>query len=316
MPADREAGFQHLHPASLVFQLGRALGQFLVPALLVVVLGRGERFELWLAVLAVPAAAAALVRYLTYRYRLGSEELVIRQGVLRRNERHIPFERIQNIDTTRSLVHRLLGVADVTIQTASGSQAEAVMRVLSLDAVAAMRQHVFAHPTAQDATDTDIAPTAPPPEVLARVSDAELVRYGFISNRGLVALAAVLGLLWQVDLDPTRWLSDRLPGVDTVAWPRLVLAGALLVVAGLVVLRLLSVAWSVVTFHGFTLSRDEDELVARYGLLTERAVTIPCHRIQLVMVEENLLHRLLRRVSVWGRTAGTNGDHEHQQHPN
>ncbi len=307
--------FQRLHPASLLFLVGRALGQFLVPALVVLVLGRGERSEVWIALFAIPATAVALVRYFTYRYRLSGEELVIREGVIRRNERHVPFERIQNIDTTRSVLHRALGVADVSIQTASGAEPEAVMRVLSLDAVEAMRQRVFVHPlTEGDASaETDDSPATASRRTLAAVGTADLVRYGIISNRGLVALAAILGVVWQADIDPTRWITHHVPGMSGAEWPRLVLTGVLLAVAGLIVLRLLSIVWSVVTYHGFTLSREQDELVARYGLLTEHAVTIPCHRIQLVTAEENLLHRVFGRVSLRARTAGSGSDQQHHR---
>lgn len=310
------AGFQRLHPASLLFLIGRALGQFLVPALVVLVLGRGERSEVWIALFAIPATAFALVRYFTYRYRLSSDELVIREGVVRRNERHVPYERIQNIDTTRSLLHRVLGVADVSIQTASGAAAEAVMRVLSLTAVEAMRRRVFTHPTTEgdpEAAVDDDAVADESHHVLAAVGTADLVRYGIISNRGLVALAAVLGLVWQADVDPTPWITRHVPGMSGVELPRLVLTAALLVVAGLIALRLLSIAWSVVTFYGFTLSREQDELVARYGLLTEHAVTIPGHRIQLVTAEENLLHRAFGRISLRARTAGSGSDEQHHR---
>ncbi len=309
MPAEGTDGFQRLHPSSLLFLIGQVLRQFLVPALVVLVLGRGERYEVWIAVFAVPAAAAALIRYLTYRYRLDDDELVIRQGVVRRNERHIPFERIQNIDTSRGVLHRALGVAEVTIQTASGSEAEAVMRVLSVDAVESMRAHVFDRRGRAHAGDERAATpaTEPPARVLAYVPAGDLVRYGIISNRGLVALAALTGVLWQADLDPVEWITDRVPGLDAVAMPQALLVGAAMVLAAVVVLRVLSVAWSLVSFHGFTLTRDDDELVARYGLLTQRTVTIPVHRIQLVTIEENPLHRAFRRVTIRARTAGSAG---------
>lgn len=309
MPSDGSEDFQRLHPTSLLFLIGQVLRQFLLPALVVLVLGRGERYEVWIAVFALPAAAAALVRYLTYRYRLDDDELVIRQGVLRRNERHVPFERIQNIDTSRGVLHRALGVAEVKLQTASGSEPEAVMRVLSLDAVEAMRAHVFDRRGRPGARAGGVDPTSADPaaQVLAEVPTDDLVRYGIISNRGLVALAALTGVVWQADVDPVSWITDRIPGLDTVQMPEALLVGAAMVLAAVVVLRMLSVAWSLVSFHGFTLTRDDDELVARYGLLTQRTVTIPVHRIQLVTIEENPLHRAFRRATIRARTAGSAG---------
>ena len=60
-------------------------------------------------------SAAALFRYWSYRYRLDHDELVVRQGVLFRNERHIPYARVQNIDLVQNPLHRLFGVAEVRL---------------------------------------------------------------------------------------------------------------------------------------------------------------------------------------------------------
>ena len=52
--------------------------------------------------------------------------------------------RIENVDTERGLLHRLLNVADVRVETSTGGSAEARIRVLGLDAVEDMRTRIFA----------------------------------------------------------------------------------------------------------------------------------------------------------------------------
>ncbi len=305
--------FRRLHPASLLFGALSVLRGFLLPAVVVVVLGRGRGGELWLALLALPAAVAAVVRYLSYSFALGDDELVIREGVFHRKERHIPYQRIQSLDTTRGPLHRLLGVADLSVQTASGAEAEAVMRVLSLAAIEAMRRHVFERRAAlaQDVSDKGkpAVGVAADHAVVARASTADLVRLGLIANRGMVALAAVTGVVWQLDLVPDeaellRRLGEQLPGVELGLPLHAAMVITVTLAAAFVLLRLLSVGWSLVSLHGFELARHDDELRTRFGLLTQRTLTIPRHRIQLVEIEQGVLHRLLGRHSVRARTAG------------
>ena len=104
MPSDSlpDAQPRRLHPSSLLFALGAAAKNFVVPILLLVVFSRGERYQFWYVAGLIPVAIAFLVRYISYRYRFGSDELIIREGILTRNERHIPYSRIQNIDLTRN----------------------------------------------------------------------------------------------------------------------------------------------------------------------------------------------------------------------
>jgi len=312
----RSEGFRRLHPASLLFMVGQVLRAFLLPAVLLLVFQRGEGFEGWLAIFAVPAGVAAVVRYLSLRYALTQDELVIRRGILNRTERRVPFDHIHSLDTSRNVVHRLLGVADVIVQTASGSEPEAVLRVLSLDDVESMRRRVFSDRRALDARPgtadhrspdqvSDIA--ADPTRLVAHASIGDLVMYGLISNRGTVALAAALGVVSQLDVLPAEdWWEQQarqLPGLAPQGTVATVVAVTTLVIGVIVVLRLLSVLWMLATLWDFRLEIRADELRTRYGLLTQRTVTLPRRRIQVVTSEQGWLHRLFHRTSMRGAAA-------------
>ncbi len=326
MPSDAsgsEDRGRRLHPASLLFNLGSIVRRFLIPGVLAFWVGsRGDNYEIWVMILAVPAMLYSLVKYISLRYRFGDAELIIREGILNRNERHIPYQRIQNIDTTKNIIHRILGVVNVVIHSASGAKPEAVLSVLTQNAADAMRQRVFAGRRENARTDQTLTvattedpaistETQTPEHVIARAGIADLMVYGIISNRGMVALAAVMGLMWQFDLWPSwekiQARAEALLGVTqwTLASGALIVVGG--VIAIVVALRLLSVAWAILTLFDFRLTRNEDELRTRFGLLTQHAMTIPLHRIQLIVIEATWLHRLFGRVAVRARTAGASG---------
>ena len=112
--------------------------------------GRGGRFgglpdgwEAWLLVLLVPATVASIARYLSFRLRYDEHELVIRSGLIFRNERHVPFSRIQNVDAVENMFHRLLGVVEVRLETGSGKEEEARLSVLPRAALEELRTRVF-----------------------------------------------------------------------------------------------------------------------------------------------------------------------------
>ena len=295
---------------------------WLLPLAILLLLGRGQAPPLWLALFALPTLVAAVLRYVTLHYRFEPDELVIREGVVSRQERHVPYARIQSIDTTQSVVHRALGVANVVIQTASGSAPEAVLRVLSHSAVAPMRARVFAGreaaaakaPEAPEAVDRTTLADAPGPaepdeRLLVRLGLADLILHGATSNRGLVVVAAAAGLFsqyWEPEswLTPEQmaWASDTL---EYWSFGQRVVLGFLLVAIGLALTRVLSVLLSLVTLFDFRLVRKGDQLRASYGLFTRHALTIPRHRIQLVELEASFLRRRLGRVTLRARTAGS-----------
>jgi putative membrane protein len=77
------------------------------------------------AVLTLPGIVIALpflfFRYYTLRYRFDEEGIHMRVGILFRREVNITYARIQDIHLTSGFIQRWLGLADVQIQTASGS---------------------------------------------------------------------------------------------------------------------------------------------------------------------------------------------------
>lgn len=333
-------GFGRLAPSSLFFGIGGHAKALLVPAIVVLLFTHKGSWELWFAILFVPSALLELYRYLTLRYRIAGDELIVRQGLLVRSERIVPLARIQNIDMVQNVLHRLFGVAEIHVSTAAGSEPEAVFKVLSIEAANALRGQVDAargHRPRHGSRDvlaagaqgvagetpldaplgsglgraSDAAPdvdTSQAPRPILRIPLLELVKLGLISNRGTAAVLVVLGAAWQFDL------LDRLP-LPSMDWETIVRAGGtsglagwttllLFVAAAMALLRLLSMCWVILKFHGYELVRIGDDLRMSCGLLTRVTATVPRSRIQLVSIRQSLFQRWLGRASIRIETAG------------
>ena len=288
-----------LHPWSWLFVLLAQLRSVALPLLALLLFGRGDGWQQWelLGALAGGALAlASVVQYFSYRYGVIGSDLVIRAGILNRNTRTIPLARIRNVSLHRNVLHRLFGVAEVRLESAGGTTAEAHMRVLSLPAAAALERLVqVGH--GQGAADADAAPAAA--DLLLALPTGELVRLGVISNRGIVVVGAALAALSQtLPGDPERWIRPLGRGLFGQAnmlqmgWLGTALAALALLLAALLVLRLLSVALAIVQFHGFTLRERDGTLGVESGLLTRVRAHAPVRKIQFWSVSESLLHRL------------------------
>lgn len=60
-------------------------------------------------------------RYASWRYELGPDALRLGRGVMFRSESVVPYTRIQHVDTEQGPFERMLGIARVTVHTASAS---------------------------------------------------------------------------------------------------------------------------------------------------------------------------------------------------
>lgn len=321
MPSERR-----LHPLSFLFAIAGQLRQFLIPGLVLIFTASAttERWEQWMMIAIVPAAVGALVRSLSYRYRLDEAELVVHTGFVFRKERHIPYARIQNIEGIQSVVHRMLNVIEVRIETGAGKEDDATMRVVPVAAYDEIRECVHARRPAPAAAGGE-APAAQPEGVVLRLPPRELLLSGLIDNRSAVLIAAAFGLVWELGLfdrvsgfifedeaSGRRALRQTvravfgggLPGLQTL----LLAAAVLLLLFGAV--TVISMGWAWVRLHGFLLRRIDDDLRVEYGLFTRVSTTVPLRRIQTLTIFEGPVHRLFGRAAVKVETAGADAQEQ------
>lgn len=306
-----------LHPFSFLFAMADTARQILFPAILALFATRSrDTWEFAAVIFLVPVAAIAFGRTLSFRYRFDPTELVIRSGFVFRRVRHVPYDRIQNVNVVQGPLHRVLNVIEVRIETGGGAELEAHLRVIDHAALEEIQKHVGVRrePAAPGAVDPTLQ-GEPEGATLLRLTAREVMLLGLIQGRGMVIVGALFGLAWEIGL-MDRFLGSGTAGrglmrqlarafFEEGRWP---IREALLGVAGLVVLltlfRLLSALWTAVTYYGFTLRQSGDDLRCEYGLLTRVTTTIPIRRIQKLTVHEGPWHRFSRRVSLHVQTAG------------
>jgi putative membrane protein len=333
MPSDRpgatgiDGGWQRLHPLTLVFAVGTRLYHsraLILPALLALVVshrrattgGWQDAIQSWLLLPAVALLLFELVQYFTLAYRFDLHDIVIARGLIWKRERHIPYARVQNIELVQHAAHRLAGVAVVRLDTGSGAGAEAELAVLSMDAVADLRDAVRIGRRGQ--IDAAPEPEATTPGVLIALDVRELLLHGLLTASGWVVIAATAGALTQIDAE--SWgLRRFLPSAEGIwgglrhATPTLAVEVGVLLLIVVLIFRVLSAAWSAVKHFEFTLTARGGELFQSYGLLTRVGRTIPRARIQKLTISEAPLMRLFGRATIAVDTAASVTERHKQQ---
>ncbi|HUH07284.1 MAG TPA: PH domain-containing protein [Egibacteraceae bacterium] len=286
-----------LHPAALVmWPLERAL-----PLLALAIFG--VLSWIIIGVFLIFSGAASTLRYLRFSWRIEGGALVIDQGVLNRQRRVIPFDRIQSVELVRKLRHRALGVVEARVETVGGDSTEGRLEALGVEQARALRSVLLRERDLRHGVSAAAGQPEPPAPVLASMSPGRLLIAGMTGGR--VGVAAVLvGIAEQVFGQRLLTALERLPGVLGV---RGIILAALAI---LVVVFLLSVVATTVAYWDFTVTRERDALRIRRGLLQQRSDTLPLRRVQAVRVEQNLIRRAFGLAAVRADVAGRAGGND------
>lgn len=305
-----EVLWRRLPPKMLVVAPATILLKFIPAFVVVLVFGGSESpVKIWITLgIVVLAVGFGVVRWRTTRYRITPERVELHSGLLNRQRRSVPRDRIRTVDLTSTFLHQMFGLSVVKVGVGQSGSAGKDGQGLDLDAVDGaeaeyLRRELLtpgAPPAAEHAADPpDGTPAdATEPVELDRLRWGSL-RFAPLTVSSLAAVGALgaagWNLLREADIDPRT-----LPGADLAAgelstaplWAS-ILVGALLL---LVVMVLGSLVLFAERWWNFRLTREPGgTLRVRRGLLTQRSLSVSEQRLRGVTVTEPLLVRLIGR---------------------
>lgn len=330
-PPEQREGFDpasggppgRLHASSLLFRVIPIIRSAIVPVLAVLFATSGSDWtppwEYLIPIVVVGGTLYEFVQYLTYRYGLRDDELLVTSGAIFKRARHIDVDRIQSVDMKQGPLHRALRVAEVRIETAGGKEPEAVLRVLGVADVERLRERLrlaqgrrSSGGSSEGLAGAEHAP-ANEREILT-LSIAELTKLGLVSMRGAAITAVLVGLAWELGLFDRLDVRGRLETIADVSptW-QIAFAAAVVMLSVALLLVIVSIGWTIVRLYAFRLVEVEGSLRLSCGLLTHLTATVPRRRIQLLSVIQTPVHRYFDRVSVRIETASGSAETEQKK---
>ncbi len=249
-----------------------------------------------LAVVAVVGGGYAALAWRRAKFRVDDSTLELHTGVLFRQERRAPLDRLQAVDVVRPLLARFFGLAEMRVEVAGSGQSSIRLSLLREADAQALRGTLLAR-AAGVHYEGAVAPVAPEHEVLTvpvgRTVEAAL-RHGPTLVGALVVAAIVVAAAWRRDPALLAGMLPVLLGVGGVAWARFT------------------------TSFGFRVATSPDGVRLHSGLLTTTSQTVPPGRVQAVRLRQPLLWRdrdwwrVEVNVAGYGQTAPANGDRSDQ----
>jgi putative membrane protein len=301
-------GWRRLSPRMLLVHPLQEARRIIIPLLVLVFFGQGSRAELWPLIGLAVVIIIGVTRWFTTTYRVTPVQVQVRRGLLSRSTITVPRDRVRTVDLTSHLLHRVLGLARITIGTGQTDRKKEELRLDALTVAASERlrtELLHERPPVAGADPVPV-PATPSGRVLATLNPA-WVRYAPFTLSGLVTIGVFAGFTANL-INQTRVNVANNPALQTarrdlssMSW---VTAGLVIFLIIIVVVAVLSAGGYILQFWNFRLSRQGATLHVTRGLLTTRQTTIEERRLRGAEISEPLLLRWVRGARCVAITTG------------
>lgn len=261
------------------------------------------------ALLALPLIllAAGAYEYLywqNYEFYFEGDDLKINSGVITRNKLDIPVRRIQDLDTTQNIIHRILGITLVKVKTAGGDTSKASLKYLDEDQAEEVQRKLreLKNRRKKDEVSEEQETQEESTDKFYDIEDA-LMTYSLVSGIQGIAALAVLGLIGSIGFSAYAATS----GIQMAGFA---IASLILIAIFSGGLLIFSAVSTYSRYYGFTVEKRGDTFEYERGLFNKEGGSIPEEKIQKLEITENFLMRYFGYASLKAETAGYTSSEE------
>ena len=305
---DGSSGPRRLHPISVIGTSLKTLPGALIG--MVGVFGALVQRNPMLAVLLalVPiilALGGSAIGWWLFTYEVREREIVIEKGLLSRQRRVIPFDRVRDIGIEQPLLGRLVGSAKVRIETGGAKADEGLLDMIEVEEAQRLRDHIRRSNLLEQSAGEQVPAEEPGEPIIFAMSIGRVLGSGLF-NFSLIFVALVFGALQYlqefqiIDLEQIAesGRARNLLGMFTLRTGLLILV--LLLLLGLVS----GVVRTLLRDYGFGLTVSDAGLRRRRGLITLSEVLIPARRTEAARIDTGWLSGWLGWHAVAFQTLG------------
>lgn len=262
--------------------------------LLLLIFRKGEKgpgvLEFTIIGISVFILVNSIMEFFYFRFYMLNEELIIKKGFIRKKNIAIPLEKIQGVHIEQSILHQLLDVVKVKIDTAGSEKTEAVIDAISVRKAEQLKTFLL-HERQLLAGDESVA--APPPDIpIIRLGASDILKLGLSANHiqaFFIVLATFLSFFNNLrEVFGDRAIEDL--GQNSIIHA-LVSSIPLLALLVLLVSVIVSMMMILLKYYDFTLSETPQAYKLKSGLVNSRQFVVPFRRIQFVSWEANWIRR-------------------------
>ena len=238
-------------------------------------------------------------------YTLGENEILCRRGAFFNKRSHLEYRRANAINKKQNLLHRLFGIAVLTVDSGATTQAAAaeitvVEKSAIVDALmreVKARQKGESSPSAEEEGKAAEEVLFQEGEGLYAFSKTKKLLYALVNLASAAFYTLIFALLAIVAVSLFVAILSK-AGAPSTALATVAVVAVIVLLAIALLTFLTSLLQSFVGYYGFRVRKTGEEIEISYGLFVKSVNTFRLDRIKGVRIQAGLIERLFGLCSI------------------
>lgn len=311
-------GPERYHLFIIGFQIGKYIKNSFILILFLFILNYQSDMFLWkygryiFLLVTIWSFASYGLQWFFRKYEMTETAFYLYEGVFTKEERIIPYDRVQDIKQRRSFVHRILGHSSLRFETAMAGQNDSIS-FPTLPKREAENIKVFVEQAIACANKPDEEATAAMPNQLGDAEQpgrdvhftpsARDLLFAFLTSFKFLALLPVLLSVYS-RVESEFNLDKHINNVQSFFISAWWLTGTLILFLVLFSI-LIGVVQIYLKYGKYEIASDEFNIYITQGVINETAFSIRKNNVQAVKLEQSFMKRLLGMVEIKFISAGS-----------
>jgi putative membrane protein len=237
----------------------------------------------------------AYLTYTNFQFKIDQEHFILKKGILKKTNTAIPFHRIQNINFKQNIIQQIIGVFEVSIETAGSSNTEIAIKALSLSKAKCLKEIISKNSqfNKELLTNTELKP-------FVRIGFLELFKVSLTENHLqnlFLFLAILIGFFQQIQqiidgLGKAAFLDGFIEESKNAVSTSILFIFISLILVVFIAFMSSFVKIFLVHFN-LTAYLKEDAFEINQGLFTKKSIVLKKHKVQNITISTNPLKRLI-----------------------
>jgi putative membrane protein len=243
------------------------------------------------------------LKYRTFTFYIDEEqdEFIVQHGILNITKTVIQLHKIQQVNLKQNIIHRIVNVYQVNIDSAGSEEKEAVINAVSKEVAMALKAKLLDNERV-DIVDNSVEVEEEMENIpFLKIDLISLLKVGITSN-----YAKSIGLLLTFFFTIYENLNqagaeeyvDGSKVKDFIQSNTEVYSVLLAIVLLFTVIFIINIVRTLVKYYGFKIAKQKGSLVMSYGLIATQSTILKPEKVQIVKITRNFFQKKLKILEI------------------